>query len=142
MSDFHGNHSIGAVDEGVWCLVGGGLGRASICPKYFEELVWPFSLCPVKPLLELAKDDFVCSFRLAVCLGVLDGTGDVCDFQVAVEFAEAFVYELAAVINYDCVRDTVTADDALPNETLHLIGSYGGKGFCLDPLGEVINGNK
>ena len=142
MSDFHGNHSIGAVDKGVWCLVGGGLGRAFIFPKYFEELVWPFSLCPVKPLLELAEDDFVCSFCLAVCLGVLDGTADVCDFQVAVEFAEAFVYELAAVVSYDGVRDTVTTYDVLPDETLHLIGSYGGKGFCLDPFGEVIDGDK
>jgi len=142
LADFHRNHSVGVVDKGVWCLMGGGLGRASICPKYFEEFVWPFAFCPVKPLLELAEDDFVCSFCLAVCLGVLDGTGDMCDFQVAVEFGEAFVYELAAVISYDGVGDTVTADDALPDETLHLIGSDGGKGFRLDPLGEVIYGNK
>jgi len=142
LSDFHGNHGVGAVDKGVWCLVGRGLGRASICPKYFEEFVWPFALCPVKPSLELAEDDFVRGFCLAVCLGVLDGTGDVCDFQVAVEFGEAFVYELAAVVSYDGVRDTIAADDVLPDETLYLIGSYGGKGFCLDPFGEVINGDK
>ena len=122
--------------------MGGGLGRASVCPKYFEELVWPFALCPVKPFLQLAEDDFVRSFCLAVCLGVFDGTGDMGDFQVAIEFAEAFVYELAAVISYDCVRDTIAADDAPPDETLHLVGGDGGKGLCLDPFREVINGNK
>ena len=111
-------------------------------PEYFEELVWPFHLCPVKPLLELADEDFVCGFCLTVCLGVLDETGDVCDFQVAVEFAEALIYKLAAVVSYDGVRYTVTTYDVLPDETLHLVGSYGGKGFYLDPLGKVIDCDK
>jgi len=69
---------------------------------------------------------------------VLDGTGDVCDFQVTVEFDEALIYELAVVVSYDSVRDTVTTDDVLPDEALYLVGCYSGEGFCLDPLGEVI----
>jgi len=114
------------------------LGRASICPKYFEKLVWPFPLCSVYSFLELAEEDFVYSFCLTVYLRVFDGTGDLCDFQVTVEFDKAFVYELAAVVNYDSVRDTVMADDIFPDKALHLVGGYSGKGFCLDPLGEVI----
>jgi len=73
---------------------------------------------------------------------VLDETGNVRDFQVTVEFDEAFVYELAAVVGYDSVRDTVMANDVLRDETLHLVGCYGGNGFCLDPLREVIYGDK
>ena len=64
------------------------------------------------------------------------------DFQILEEFGETFVYELTAVVGYDCVRDTVTINNVLPNESLHLVGYYGGKGLRLDPLREVIYGDK
>jgi len=40
--------------------------------------------------------------------------------QVAVEVSEALVYELATIVGYDCVGDSIAVDDVLQNEALDL----------------------
>jgi len=66
----------------------------------------------------------------------------VCYFQVAIELSETFIYELAVVVSYDCVGDTIATNDVLPNEVLDLVNCYGGQWFCLDPIREVVNGDQ
>jgi len=50
----------------------------------------------------------------------------MCDLQIVVEVGEAFIYELATVIDYDRVGDAIAADDVLSDEALDLVGYYGG----------------
>jgi len=72
---------------------------------------------------------------------VFDRACDLCDFQVVVKLGETFVYKLAAIVSYDCVGNTVEADDVLLDEGLReldLFSCYDGQWFCLDPLREVV----
>jgi len=48
------------------------------------------------------------------------------DLQIAVEVSEAFIYELAIVVGYDCVGDAIAANDIFPNKALDLVGCDGG----------------
>ena len=57
---------------------------------------------------------------------VFDGARYVGNVQVVIEVSEALIYELAAVVGYDCVRDSMAADDVFPNEALDLVGCDGG----------------
>ena len=74
----------------------------------------------------MPEDDLVSGLSLAVGLRVFDGARYVGNVQVAVEVSEALVYELATIVSYDCVGDSIAADDVLPNEALDLVGRDGG----------------
>jgi len=68
----------------------------------------------------LPEDDFVSGLSLAIGLRVFDGARYVGNVQVAVEVSEALVYELATIVGYDCVGDSIAVDDVLQNEALDL----------------------
>jgi len=48
------------------------------------------------------------------------------DVETGVELSELFVYELSAIVGYDCMWDAISAYDIFPNELLDLLGRNGG----------------
>jgi len=57
---------------------------------------------------------------------MLDRAGYMFDVETGVELSELFVYELSAIVGYDCMWDAISAYDIFPNELLDLLGRNGG----------------
>ena len=63
------------------------------------------------------------------------------NLEICTKFPIFSVVELFAVVKDDGLRDAKSADNRLPDKLGGVPLGDCGEGFCLDPLGEVINGN-
>jgi hypothetical protein len=55
------------------------------------------------------------------------------------EVLEHVIVELLDIVDGNFSRDTVAADDVLPEEFLDGCGAYVYDGFCINPLCKVLN---
>jgi len=88
------------------------------------------------------EDGFVGYLCLAVGLGVGNGAELSLAPQDAEVVSELSGIELSAIIENNGARNAEETDDVPPYETSYFGCSYGGDGFGLYPLGEVIDRHK
>ena len=66
----------------------------------------------------------------------------VLDSQIVAEIFKFGVIELSSIIRDDNPRNSELVNNVLPDKALDFCLCDPSKGFCLDPLGKVINCNK
>ena len=64
----------------------------------------------------------------------------VLNSMTSTEVSEEVVIKLFAIVSDQHLWQAKTADNVVPDKILDLQGGDGGKRFCLNPLGEVVDG--
>jgi hypothetical protein len=106
-------------------------------------LVGPFALFVVeKSFLDGNGDLVVGAIDDAVGLRVVYRGEDRPDADGGAEIPEVLAIKLFAVVDYEFGRNSESADNVLPEELLGGLRRYCGYCSGLDPLGEVLDGDK
>ena len=72
---------------------------------------------------------------------MFDRGEEVFDAQPCYEVFIGLRFELCIVVNDNGVREAILAYEVFPGEFLHLIGCNFSQWSCLDPFGEVVDGD-
>lgn len=93
----------------------------------------------VEPLLDYAKECYICDLHLTVDLGMSRGRKVVLDTKFYTEFLVPSIVKLLAIVADDDLRDPKPADDGLSCEVTDILLDNLCQGLSFYPLGEVVD---
>lgn len=85
------------------------------------------------------EDGLVCDLYRAIILWVIDGCESVPNVELNIKIFESLVVKLLAIVGDDGMRELVSIDYRLLEETLVLAFNDVHEGLSLHPLSEVVN---
>ena len=99
-------------------------------------------LCVIQPLFKPTNYDLVDNFSLPVPLWICWGGISVCYTQITTIPSKGLAIKLQSIIRDECMRDSKTSDNILPNKFLSIRISDICQNFSFNPLGKVICTNQ
>lgn len=112
-----------------------------ICLEHVIELIDPWSLSFVEPLLDLLEKGSICYLYLSISLEVCYRSEMMQDLLVFIVFLKFGSNELSSIIGDQYLQDLEMVNDHPPHEIYYFRLSNAGKWINFHPLHEIINSN-